>query len=145
MPYSKHLHNSLDKISQQHIVLTDKFKEFANFIKHCIETPSVANNNITVSLQHLDKGVFTTVFADRTTSFVFSTALTSTGSLVGNVKCFIKKEFPEPKQVHIGEFTFNEDGHTSLKLPNEDSKINMNNDFGTLHIILHFIHEGLRT
>jgi hypothetical protein len=144
MPYSKELHNSLNKASKQHIALMEKFNEFANFVKHCIDTPSVASNNITISLQQLDKGIFTTTFAGRTTSFVFSSALEDNGDLEGTVRCFIRSDFPEPKQIRLGEFAFNENGLTNLKLPNEDSKISIANDFGTLHIALHFIREGLR-
>jgi hypothetical protein len=144
MPYSKQLHNHLNKISEQHVVLTEMFVEFAKFIKLCLENPSVSSHNIDISLQQLDKGIFTTTFAGRTTSFVFSTAIEDNGNLEGNVRCYIKKEFPEIRHVQLGEFTFNNEGLTNLKLPNEDSKISLANDFGTLHIALHFIRQGLR-
>ena len=144
MPYSKRLHNSLNKASKQHIALTEKFNEFTHFIKQCLETPSVASHNISISLQQLDNGIFTTTFAGRTTTFVFTTALEDNGDLEGTVRCFIKHEFPEPKQIRLGEFAFTETGLTNLKLPNEGSRIGIANDFGTLHIALHLIREGLR-
>lgn len=143
MPFSKQLHNSLDQASTQHKLLTAKFKEFAEFIKHCLETPSVANHNITVSLRTLDQGNFSTNYANRTVTFVFNSILKENGSIVGNVKCYVLKTFPENKQVEFGEFEFDAEGSTNLTLPNEDAKINIANDFGTLHIALHFIRLSL--
>ena len=144
MPYSKELHNSLNHVSAQHIILTEKFNEFAKFVKNCVDNPSIANKNIVLSLQNLDKGIISTAFAGRTTTFVFNTILKDDGNLEGSVRCFILHDFPEPKQIRLGEFAFNLEGVTNLSLPNEDSKITMNSDFGTLHIVLHFIREGLR-
>lgn len=143
MPYSIQLHNSLNKIAIQHKELALKFQEFARFVKDCTQTPSVANQSIAVSLQHLDKGFFTTTFARRTVSFVFSSLLDESGNLHGNVKTYVLTEFPEPKQIKFGEFTFDETGHTDIKIPNEDAQINIANDFGTLHIALYFIRESL--
>ena len=143
MPYSIQLHNSLNKIAIQHKELALKFQEFARFVKDCTQTPSVANQSITVSLQHLDKGFFTTSFARRTVTFVFTSLLDESGNLQGNVKTYVQAEFPEPKQIKFGEFTFDETGHTNIKIPNEDAQINIANDFGTLHIALYFIRESL--
>jgi hypothetical protein len=143
MPYSIQLHNSLDKASAEHKTLALKFQEFARFVKDCTQTPSVANHSITASLQNLDKGIFTTTFANRTVSFVFTSLLQENGNLGGYVQCFVFKEFPEPKQVKFGEFNFDETGRTNLKLPNEDAQIDIANNFGTLHIALHFIRESL--
>ena len=143
MSYSIQLHDSLDKASNQHNALSAKFAEFATFVKHCIETPKIANQNITASLQHLNQGYFTTTYASRTVSFVFTSFLEESGNLAGNVKCFLKRDFPEVKQIPLGEFTFDAEGHTNLKIPNEDAQINIANDFGTLHIALYFIRESL--
>lgn len=143
MPYSIQLHESLNKLSPQHAALASKFREFARFVKDCVQTPSISSHNITASLQHLDNGYFTTTFANRTISFAFTSVLEKNGNLVGNVKTYVKHEFPEQKQVKFGEFTFDQEGHTSLKLPNEDAEINIADNFGTLHIALHFIRESL--
>jgi len=143
MSYSIQLHNNLNALSVQHTALASKFREFARFIKDCFQTPAVSNHNITASLQHLDNGYFTTTYANRTISFVFTSLLDDSGNLIGYVQCYIKKEFPEAKQIKFGEFTFNEEGHTKLKLPNEDAEINIADNFGTLHIALHFIRESL--
>jgi hypothetical protein len=143
MPYSIQLHTSLDNFSSDHKALAIKFQEFARFIKDCTQTPSVANHNIIASLQYLEKGFFTTTFASRTISFVFSSFLEESGNLVGNVECFLLKEFPEHAQVKFGGFTFDTTGHTNLKIPNEDAAMNIANDFGTLHIALYFIRESL--
>lgn len=151
MAFSKQLHNYLEQASNQHFALSEKFKEFASFVKGCMQTPGVANHNISVSLQTLDQGYFSTTYANRTVTFVFNSfrqesgnlAGTVSGNLAGNVKCYVHKQFPESKQVEIGEFEFNEDGNTNLNLPGEDAKINIANDFGTLHIALHFIRLSL--
>ncbi len=143
MAYSIQLHKNLDKVSTEHKALALKFQEFARFVKDCTQTPSVANQSITVSLQNLDKGFFTATFASRTVSFVFTSILQENGTLEGYVQCFVFKEFPEARQIKFGEFKFDETGHTNLKLPNEDAQIDIANNFGTLHIVLYFIRESL--
>ena len=144
MPYFTQLHDNLDKYSNQHIALTAVFEEFANFVKDCIQSPSIANHNITAVL-HLNHGFFTTTFAGRIVSFVFTTTLENEAStsLVGNVKCYIKKDFPECKQIEFGGFTFNEEGRTNIKIPPSEDTIRITNDIGTLLMALHFIHESL--
>lgn len=143
MPYSIQLHKSLNSIAIQHKDLALKFQEFARFVKDCTQTPSVANQSITVSLQNLDKGFFTTYFAKRTVTFVFTSELDENENLQGIVKTYALSEFPEPKQIKFGEFSFDDSGHTNIKIPNEDADINIANDFGTLHIVLYYIRESL--
>ncbi|MCX7088755.1 MAG: hypothetical protein NTV00_11970 [Methylococcales bacterium] len=144
MPYLIQLHDSFDKAASQHKALSTVFNEFANFVKDCIQTPSIANHSITASL-NLSQGFFTTTFAGRTVSFVFTSSLASSDSenLVGNVRCYIKKEFPEPKQIEFGGFTFNEEGFTNINIPNSEDTIRITNDLGTLLMALHYIHESL--
>jgi hypothetical protein len=144
MPYLRQLHDNLDKASDQHTALTSVFEGFANFVKDCIQSPSIANHSITASL-HRDQGFFTTTFAGRMVSFVFTSSLEDevSGTMVGNVKCYIKKEFPEPKQIEFGGFTFDEKGHTNIKIPDSNETIHIANDLGTLLMALHFIHDSL--
>lgn len=143
MPYSKQLHDYLDQTSLQHQQLAEKFEDFAHFIRSCLKAPSVANNNILVDLRHLPQRIFTATYADRTITFVFNSLLKDDENLVGNVKCFIQKSFPENKYIEIGEFDYDEKGNTNLKLPHEDADINLDNNFGTLHVALHFIRLSL--
>jgi hypothetical protein len=142
MPYLTQLHDNLDKASDQHTALTSVFDEFANFVKDCIQAPSIANHSITAVL-HLDRGFFTTTFAGRTVSFVFTSSLEKSGNLIGNVTCYIKKEFPESKLIEFGGFTFNEEGYTNIIVPNSNDTIHIANDLGTLLMALHFIHDSL--
>ncbi|MEQ1638513.1 MAG: hypothetical protein ABL903_17725 [Methylococcales bacterium] len=144
MPYFTQLHDNLDKYSTQHIALSTVFEEFANFVKDCIQSPSIANHSITADL-HLSRGFFTTTFAGRTISFAFTSILENQEStnLVGNVKCYIKKEFPVCGLVEFGGFTFNEEGRTNIKIPPSEDTIRITNDIGTLLMALHFIHESL--
>jgi len=143
MPYSKKLHEYLEQSSVQHEHLANKFDEFAHFIRSCLKAPSVADNSIVVDLRHLPQRNFSATYADRTVTFVFNSLLKGDENLTGNVKCFIAKSFPESKYIEIGEFDFDEKGNTNLKLPNEDADINLDNNFGTLHIALHFIRLSL--
>lgn len=138
------LHDNLDKVAKQHIALTSVFKEFAHFVKDCVLAPSIANHNISVSL-HLDQGFFTTSFANRTVSFVFTSLLESEEceNLIGNVTCYLKKDFPEPKHIKFGGFNFNENGHTNLKIPDSNETVHITNDLGTFFMALHFIHQSL--
>jgi hypothetical protein len=142
MPYLTQLHDNLDKASDQHTALSAVFDEFANFVKDCIQAPSIANHSITAAL-HLDQGLFTTTFAGRTVSFVFTSSLEKSGNLLGDVKCYIKKNFPDPKQIEFGGFTFDEKGYTNINIPNSNETIHIANDLGTLLMALHFIHESL--
>jgi hypothetical protein len=143
MPYSKKLHDYLEQASIQHEQLASKFDEFAQFIRSCLKAPSVANNSIVIDLRRLAERNFSATYADRTVTFVFNSILRGDENLVGNVKCYLRQQFPEPKFVEIGEFDFDEKGNTNLKLPNEDADINLDNNFGTLHIALHFIRLSL--
>lgn len=143
MAHSNKLHNSLDTYARQHKELALKFQEFARFVKDCTQTPAVANHSITVSLQHLDRGFFTSTFATRTVTFVFKSFLDENETLQGNVKTYLQQDFPESKQILFGEFKFDEDGHTDIKLQDEDTPVNFSNDLVTLDIVLHFIRESL--
>lgn len=143
MAYSKQLHDYLDQTSIQHQKLASKFDEFAQFIRICLKAPSVANNNILVDLRLLPSRTFTATYADRTVTFVFNSLLRGDENLVGNVKCYIQKNYPENKFIELGEFDFDENGNTNLKLPHEEADINLDNNFGTLHIALHFIRLSL--
>jgi hypothetical protein len=96
-----------------------------------------------VSLQHLDSGFFTTTFATRRVTFVFKSFLDESETLQGNVKTYLQQAFPEPKQLLFGEFVFDENGHTDIKLQDEDAPVNFSNDLVTLDIVLHFIRESL--
>ena len=75
MPYSNKLHDSLDIFARQHKELALKFQKFARFVKDCSKPLAVANHSITVSLQHVDSGFFTTSFASRTVTFMFKSFL----------------------------------------------------------------------
>lgn len=143
MPYSKKLHDYLEQSFIQHEALANKFEGFGQFIRSCLKAPSVADSSILVDLRHLPQGNFSATFANRTVTFVFNSLLRGDESLVGNVKCYIHKSFPENKFIEIGEFDFDEKGNTNLKLPNEDADINLDNNFGTLHVALHFIRLSL--
>ncbi|MEQ1557507.1 MAG: hypothetical protein ABL933_01035 [Methyloglobulus sp.] len=142
MAYLTQLHDNLDKASDQHEALAAVFEEFANFVKDCIQTPSIADHTITAAL-HLDHGLFTTKFAGRIVSFVFTSSLEKSGNLIGNVTCYLKKEFPEPKQIEFGGFTFDEQGYTNINVPNSNETIHIANDLGTLLMAFHFIHDSL--
>ena len=142
MAYLVHLHDNLDKATDQHEALAVVFADFANFVKDCVQSSSIASHNITATL-HLDHGFFATTFAGRTVSFVFTSSMGSDGNLIGNVHCYLKKNFPEPRQIEFGNFTFDEAGYTNINVPNSNETIHIANDLGTLQMALHFIYDSL--
>jgi hypothetical protein len=142
MAYLAQLHDNLHKVSDQHTALASVFEGFANFVKDCIQSPSIANHSITANL-YLEQDFFTTTFAGKTVSFVFGTTLEQDRNLVGNVTCYLKKNFPEPKLIEFNSFTFNEEGFTNINIPNTNDTIHIANDLGTLLMALHFIRESL--
>lgn len=144
MPYLNQLDDHFDKASSQHKALTTVFEDFANFVKDCLQATSTTNQNIIVT-PNLSQGLFTTSFAGRTVSFVFTSSLedVANGCMVGTVTCYIKKDFPKPKQIEFGSFTFNEEGRTNIKKTDSDETICISNDLSTLHMALHFIYESL--
>jgi hypothetical protein len=142
MAYLAQLHDNLNKASKQHEALAAIFNDFANFVKDCTQSPSIASHSITAIL-HLDHGFFVTTYAGRTVSFVFTSAMEPDGNMTGSVTCYLKKNFPEQQQVEFGGFTFNGDGQTNINIPNSNQTIQIANDLGTLLMALHFIYDSL--
>lgn len=144
MSHLTRLRDNINKASKQHMALAAVFEEFAHFVKDCVLSPALANHSILVSL-HLDQYCFTTSFAGRLVTFVFSSSMEdkNNGDLIGNVTCYLKKDFPEPKQIEFGGFTFNEAGITNVEIPGSNETIHITNDLGTFFMALHFIHDSL--
>jgi hypothetical protein len=135
------LHQNLEKAANRHLLLASRFNEFAKFIEDQITHQTFHIKGITTSL-HLEQGFFTTMFSGRTLHFAFS-SINENGTLIGNVKCHLKKEFPEPTYIEIGEFSFTGNGQTSLIEPEDNDPITIDSDLPSLYVALHFIHESL--
>lgn len=136
------LHKNLENVANKHQRLVSRFNEFAKFVESQVTHQTFHIKGITASL-HLEHGFFTTTFSGRTLHFAFSSATEDSGSLIGNVKCYLKMEFPEPTYTVVGEFTFTGNGQTNLIEPEDNGPVTIDADLPSLYVALHFIHESL--
>lgn len=136
------LNKTLETAASRHLKLISLFDTFAKFVESQVTPQTFHIKGITASL-HLGQGFFTTTFAGRTLHFVFSSTAEDDKALVGNVTCYLKREFPEQSHIEIGKFTFNGNGQTNLIEPEDNEPITIVSDFPSLHLALHFIRESL--
>lgn|GEM_PF-2729453 len=138
----KQLNHDLDRAFNRHRQLTARFDNFANIVEQQVMAQNFHIKGIAVS-KHLEQGFFTTAFALRTLHFAFTSVQDESGMLMGNVKCYLKRELPEPECVVIGDFKFSGNGQTTLVEPEENDPLNIDNDIAALFIVLNFIHKSL--
>jgi len=136
------LHDILEKTSIRHRQLASRFDVFAKFACDQLTAKSFHIKGITAEL-HGEQGFFTTTFAGRVLDFVFSSTSDSPGSLIGTVKCYIKRDVPQLINIELGGFTFNGSGQTNLIDPENNDPIYIDSDIPSLYVALHFIHESL--
>lgn len=136
------LNKNLVRVSDKHSKLASKFGEFAKLVESQVNEPTFRIKGITTSL-HLDQSYFTITFAGHTIVFLFTSLLEGGETLKGSVQCYLRKEFPEPLHIKIGEFSFTRSGQTDLKTPDEGDEIIIDVDVAALYVALHFINEGL--
>lgn len=138
----KQLHDQLSNAALQHRKLAAKFAEMAKHVETQMSAPRYPVPGIATTLQ-LEQGFFTTTFAGRTLSFVFSSSLGTEGSLIGQVACYLKKDFPQPVHLALGGFGFSASGQTSRTVLPDHVPADMDTDLGASLITLHFIHASL--
>lgn len=136
------LHQDLEKASSRHRQLAAKYEQFAKFFAEQVTTPEFHIKGISISL-NLEQGFFSTTFAGRILQFTFESVPSENGALVGKVTCYLKKEFPTPKYIPIGDFQFTGSGQTNLVDPEENDPITIDDDLPVLHVVLNYIHESL--
>lgn len=136
------LHQELERASNRHRQLAAKYEQFAKFVAEQVTAPAFHIKGIAISL-NLDQGSFSTIFAGRTLYFIFESAPGDNGTLVGKVTCYLKKEFPSPEYISIGDFQFTGSGQTTLVDPAENDHINIDIDLAALYVVLNYIHESL--
>ncbi|MBP8168321.1 MAG: hypothetical protein KAX99_01550 [Azonexus sp.] len=136
------LHQNLEKNSNRHRQLVAKFELFAKFVDDQVSAPAFHIKGIGIS-SNLDQGFFSTIFAGRTLQFRFESVFEETGTLVGKVTCYLKKEMPALEFIAIGDFRFTGNGQTTLVDPNENDPITIDNDLAALYVVLNYIHESL--
>ena len=136
------LHQNLEKTSNRHRQLASRFEQFAKFVAEQVTAQLFHIKGIGISLC-LDQGFFTTTFAGRTLQFVFASVPEETGTLVGHVTCYLKKEIPALEYIPIGEFRFTGSGQTTLVDPKKNEPITIDVDLDALYVALNFIHESL--
>ncbi len=136
------LHQKLENAAHRHQLLASRFNEFAMFVEDQVTQQAFQIKGIAASL-HLDHGFFSTTFSGRTLNFVFSSTNGENGALIGNVQCYLKREFPETRYIEIGEFTFTENGQTNLLEPEVDAPITIDAGIPSIYVALHFIEASL--
>lgn len=136
------LHENLGKAAESHQQLASRFNKFAMFVDDQLLPHTFHIKGIAV-VMHLDHGFFVTTFAGRTLHFVFSSSTAENGALIGNIRCYLKNEFPEPKCVEIGGLNFAGSGQTNLFEPENKAPITIDNDLQSLYVVLHFIQVSL--
>lgn len=136
------LHQELERAANRHRQLVGKFDQFAKAFAEQAAEPAFHIKGIGVSL-NLEQGSFSTSFAGRTLVFIFESAYGENGVLVGKVSCFMKKEFPTPEYISIGNFQFTSSGQSTLMDPRENDPLNIDIDLAALYVVLNYIHESL--
>ncbi|MND58715.1 hypothetical protein D3C80_498840 [compost metagenome] len=136
------LHNSLEAISRQHIVLKAKFIEFVEHIESSFGefNPPIKGLSVkrTLDTNHVDIG-----FVDKTFRLVFS--MTTTEQLshpLGVVRCYSIEEYPEKTLIDTGGFTFMPNGQSNLENPSEEGQLYIHFVGDAINIGLHLVHES---
>jgi hypothetical protein len=137
------LHQNLGIAVNRHNQLTSKFERFAGYIKEQATAEGFHIKGIEVELNN-EHYCFTISFVGRTLYFVFKTILKEAqGTLVGNVRCYLKNNYPNDEFIELGKFDFNGSGETTFILEDENIQASIEHDIHALRIALHFIHESL--
>ena len=136
------LHQDLEKASNRHRQLAAKYEQFARFVAEQVTSAGFHIKGISISL-NLDQGFFSTTFAGRTLQFMFESVPNESGTLVGKVTCYLKREFPTPEYISIGDFQFTGSGQTNLVNPEENDPITIDYDLAALYVALNYIHKSL--
>ncbi|MHB1331682.1 MAG: hypothetical protein ACYCY1_03735 [Sulfuriferula sp.] len=131
------LHQKLERYSNRHHQLSAKFEQFAKFVDEQVAAPAFHIKGIGISL-NLDKGFFSTTFAGRTLQFRFESVPEDNGTLVGQVTCYLKNEFPALEYISIGDFRFTVNGQTTLVDPTENDPITIDTELAALYVVLNY-------
>ena len=138
----KQLNGQLINAAAQHAKLAAKFTALAQHVKAQVNEAHYPVKGITAIL-HLEQGFFSTTFAGRTLSFVFTSSFVAEASLSGHVRCYLKKYFPQHEQVLLGGFSFSASGKTSPIALSNPVAADMDTTQGARLIILRFLHDSL--
>lgn len=136
------LHIDLETVSNRHRRLAAVFSEFAKSVAEQVTDKHFHISGISATL-NIDQGFFTISFAGRTLYFAFASVIEENGTMVGNVHCYIKREFPAVEHIAVGNFRFTGKGQTNLIEPEEQGPVTIDGDLADVYVALHFIHESL--
>lgn len=136
------LHQNLERASNRHHQLAARFEQFAKFVAEQVSEPAFHIKGIGISL-NLDQGFFSTTFAGRTLHFTFESSPGENGTLVGKVTCYLKRDFPVPEYISMGDFQFTGSGQTTLVDPKENDPITIDGDLASLYVVLNYIYVSL--
>jgi hypothetical protein len=134
----KHMAN----VSQRYDKLKKLFEGFGDLAK-----VHLTDKNCPVQGVHFDKhyptGHFLVYFAGMCIRFAFVADLGPKGSAHGFVKCNLVDPMTNALGADVGEFSFNGQGETKLKLSSDGDLITINSEPGAGYLVLHMLNEAL--
>jgi hypothetical protein len=146
---------SLNQVERQLNSATRKYDEFKDVFKSLAEEiergPDPANPRerqyiipgLTTSL-YLQKDHFIISGLGRSILFSFKLYINENDRYIGKVECYLKNDFPELKYTLVNDFTFKENGETSIREVGDfHDLIYLNHGTGNFYIIYNFIFECL--
>ena len=125
---------------KEHEQLKKIFDDFANFI----ETDEEYTHKLKIRIiLNLEPGFFTIVFTDKVLDFVFTTFYEDK-TQKGKVKCYLSKGFTSIKKIKVAQFTFDRNGGTSIKEPDNNGIIYIkSNDDHKRYVLYDIINKSL--
>lgn len=136
------VHTKITKTSNEFSFLQSKFNKFFEHIESQINRPALKLKNIQIH-KNAD-AFFTSTFAGRDLTFVFTTRLNGSGPLTGHIACYMQCKFPENKLILIGSFEFSTSGKTTLIVEENDcDPAQLDHDGHALCIFLEILYKSL--
>lgn len=116
------LYFRLTKISDRYEKLKEIFDQFAQLATSQLSEEKNPFKGITF-LQKLNKNYFDVCFAGKRVRFAFAIVEEPGGIFKGLVRCNPVGQDGKPLDIIIGEFTFNRETETSLRIADDDPNI----------------------
>lgn len=136
------VHAKINKASHEYSLLQNHFNTYFNHVQSQVNEPVLKSKGIQVSKSAPD--CFTSNFAGRDLTFVFTTILNGSGSLTGRVTCYMLCKFPEEKFIQVDYFEFSTSSKTTLVVEeNDDDPAELDHDAHALCIFLESLYKSL--
>lgn len=136
------VHKKIDNSSHQFSLLQNHFNKFFGHIEVQLSTPHLQSKGI--QSQKYSDAIFTSNFAGRDLTFVFTAIRNESETLVGRVTCYVLSKFPEEKYILIDSFDFSTSGKTKFKIGDANGDpAQINHDSHALCIFLEVLYKSL--